>query len=95
MNEDVYDVSPTLGFSIKTIDFEEYALQTHLKSPTSSLIANVDTSSTYVGNWPSKSAPHHHSTQLMTETRGCGWAKEPANVLEELLREDGYVDLGS
>ncbi|KAK8211434.1 hypothetical protein M8818_003401 [Zalaria obscura] len=48
MNEDINTVSPTLGFIIKTIDWDG----------------------------------------------GCRRPEDPADVLEELLREDGYVDLG-
>ncbi|KAI9668627.1 MAG: hypothetical protein M1831_001066 [Alyxoria varia] len=55
MNEDVYDVSPTLGFNIKTIDFEEYGTRTIPILAVSSLIANLDISSIYVSIEPLKS----------------------------------------
>jgi ADP-ribosylation factor-like protein 2 len=49
------DISPTLGFKISTIAFEEYKLNICMH------------------------------TINCSDSRGCGWSKDPEGVLEELL----------
>ncbi|KAJ5491296.1 ADP-ribosylation factor family protein [Penicillium diatomitis] len=69
MNEDVTTVSPTLGFIIKTIDFEGYKL--NICKPTC------------IRSWFWKKMRRSIMAALTTISRGRGWSKDPANYFEK------------
>ena len=81
MNEDVNSVSPTLGFIIKTIDFEGQVIM-----PLTMFIVLTELLGTSLISviLPSLSEIEH----VLINLRGCWWPENTPFLLEKLFRRD-------
>jgi hypothetical protein len=80
MNEDVHNVSPTLGFIIKTIDYNGYVATGFEQALV--LTNSPGTSLTFVNS------TFRFDTKLLMPFRGCRRAENTSVILEELFRKD-------
>lgn len=87
MNEDVNSVSPTLGFIIKTIDYEGYVFLNKI------LDMDWSTRGRYKLNICDQPKSDGNSHTLIY-SRGCRGPEDAPLILEELFWEDRCFDLG-
>lgn len=86
MGEDVNSVSPTLGFIIKTIDYEGYDVHCFLGGRVDRFSADFSEDISLISvSLPGAPPRGTEQTTLLTPPRGCGRPEDLEIILEELL----------